>query len=173
MYRSPGLHLDFFSKDVFQTKPCMAFDTLMLTDAAIQQGANMKSARLGKLVNWLGIHPQYRHNDSIIGCHNAGNDAAYTMMALLMYAVRWEEIVPGKAEPELPVQRPHNRLEYQRQGRKDNKAVIHGKRAIRKARLFSNGLFSSGNDSLSFPSTPLSNGFRTWFAMMASWARRP
>lgn len=172
MYRSPGLALDFFSKDVFSIKPSLAFDTMMLTDSAIQQGAQMKSAKLGKLVNWLGVHPQYRHDDSIIGCHNAGNDAAYTMMALLLYAVRWEEIVPGKVEPEPSVQRPSLHVRRRSSAYKNNTVVIFGKRAVRKARLIVNEVLSSQKGSR-FSSDPLTTGPRSWFAMMASWARRP
>jgi hypothetical protein len=102
LYRSPGLRIDLFSKEVFPTRPSMIFDTLMLTDAAIQRDAEARSAKLGRVVNWLGAHPQYKHNDSVIGTHNAGNDAAYTMMALLMYAVRWEQVVPSGNAPLFP-----------------------------------------------------------------------
>lgn len=172
MYRSPGLHMDFFSKDVFLTKPSMAFDTLMLTDAAIQQGATMTSAKLGKLVNWLGVHPQYRHNDTIIGCHNAGNDAAYTMMALLMYAVRWEEIVPRKTETKQLLHRPTMRRKHHKTTFKGNKAVAFGKRAVLKSRQISNGLLSLDKDSQEPTPLSLSMNFRSWFANMASWARR-
>lgn len=177
MYRSPDLHLDFFSKDVFLTKPSMAFDTLMLTDAAIQQGAEMTSAKLGKLVNWLGVHPQYRYNDSLIGCHNAGNDAAYTMMALLMYAVRWEEIVPGKtlpsgAEPQQQTPGRGLRMVRQRSACKIDQAVISGNRVAHKARLFSNELSPLTKESQLFTPITMNKGFRSWFAMMASWARR-
>jgi hypothetical protein len=97
MRHSPGLELDLFSQEAFPTKPTMAFDTWMFTDTAIQQGVAIPSAKLGRLASWLGIPEQYRQdNGSSIGCHNAGNDAAYTMMALLIYAVRWESIIFGK-----------------------------------------------------------------------------
>jgi hypothetical protein len=99
LYRSPSLALDLLSTDVFLTKPTTVFDTFMLTVAAKQQGANIRQRRLGWLVNWLGVHPRYRRYNAVIGCHNAGNDAAYTMMALLMYAIRWDQIVPGKIVP--------------------------------------------------------------------------
>jgi len=96
LYRSPGLELDFLGTDVFLTKPTTVFDTFMLTVAANKHGAEIRWRELGRLVNRLGVHPQYRHFESVIGCHNAGNDAAYAMMALLMYAIRWEEIVPRR-----------------------------------------------------------------------------
>jgi hypothetical protein len=95
--QSPGFELDLFGSEAFLTKPTIAFDTWMFTDTAIQQGVVIPSARLGRLATWLGIPVQYRQdNGNSIGCHNAGNDAAYTMMALLIYAVRWETIIFGK-----------------------------------------------------------------------------
>ena len=97
LYRSPHLELDFLGTDVFLTKPATVFDTFMLTVAANKQGAKIRWRQLGWLVNWLGVHPRYRRFDSVVNCHNAGNDAAYAMMALLMYAIRWEEIVPSNA----------------------------------------------------------------------------
>lgn len=97
MRYSPGLELDLFGEEAFLKKPAMSFDTWMLADTAIQQGVVIPSAKLGRLASWLGIPKQYRQdNGSSIGCHNAGNDAAYTMMALLIFAVRWESIVFGK-----------------------------------------------------------------------------
>jgi len=55
--------------------------------------------KLGKLVNWLGVPSQFRSGSTVVGCHNAGNDAAYTMMALLIMAVNWEHIrSPGYGE---------------------------------------------------------------------------
>ncbi|KAK5126166.1 hypothetical protein LTR08_005018 [Meristemomyces frigidus] len=73
------------------------FDTVALAARASHLGARFPSKRLGPLVRSLGVHPQY-HNQlknelTVIGTHNASNDAAYTMMALLLFAVRWGEIV--------------------------------------------------------------------------------
>jgi hypothetical protein len=97
MRTSPGLELDLFGREAFLSKPTTVFDTWVLTDTAIRQGAAIPSAKLGRLVAWLGIDQKYRQdNGSSIGCHNAGNDSAYTMMALLIYAVRWETITFGK-----------------------------------------------------------------------------
>lgn len=169
LYRSPGLELDFFSKDVFLTKPTMAFDTLMLTDAAIQSGAGMKSAKLGKLVNWLGVHPQYRHNDTIIGCHNAGNDAAYTMMALLMFAVRWEHVVPGNIVPPSPDDQA-SILKHQDRASQDNMTMVLGKRAMRKARSLSKAFLASGMNRHSATSNA---SWRSWSRSLLGWHRRP
>lgn len=96
---SPGLELDFRTKEMFLTRPTMAFDTARLTVNATQQGARIRSAKLGELVNRIGVHPQYEDRDTVFGVHNAGNDTAYTMMALLLYAVRWEQLVPGEIKP--------------------------------------------------------------------------
>lgn len=135
LYRSPGLELDLFSQEVFLTKPAMAFDTLMLTDTAIQQGAAMKSAKLGRLASWLGIHHQYQQDGSSIGCHNAGNDAAYTMMALLIYAVRWENIVPGEIVPLSSEELDNTRaLRSAANERKRNESFSFGDMVMDKAR---------------------------------------
>lgn len=94
---SPGLEMDLLSHEAFLTNPTMQFDTWFLTETAIREGAEVPSAELGRLASWLGIPQKYRKdNGSSIGCHNAGNDAAYTMMALLIYAVRWESVVLGE-----------------------------------------------------------------------------
>jgi len=97
-----SMELDLCSKETFLTTPTMVFDTFMLSHDAIQQGAEVTSSRLGKLVCWLGIPEQYQQDGLCIGWHNAGNDAAYTMMALLIYAVHYERIITGKAVPISP-----------------------------------------------------------------------
>lgn len=176
LFRSPGLKLDLFSKDVFITKPDMAFDTLMLTDAAIQQGADIRSARLGKLVNWLGVHPQYRHNDTIIGVHNAGNDAAYTLMALLMYAVRWEQIVPGEIVPasaeELTKQRELRAKKYENT-MEDRATQILGKRLMRKARALSKETTISERNKGLQTVSPEDLFWHFWLRKLQWWLRRP
>lgn len=132
---SPGLDLDLTSEDVFSTKPIMTFDTYMLASAAIEQGARIWSLKLGQMVNWLGLDHQYRLLYGAKACHNAGNDAAYTMMALLLYAVRWEQIVTG----EMPCH--HEEAMRQRRLRSKNRdsrsqdttPVLLNRRARRKA----------------------------------------
>lgn len=96
LHRTPALHLNLLSPATLPTKPSRVFDTLLLADAAMQRGAALGSAKLGRLANRLGVHPQYRAGDAVIGSHNAGNDAAYAMMVAVLFAVRWEEIVPGE-----------------------------------------------------------------------------
>ena len=110
LYESPGLALDFLGTDVFLMKPTTVFDTFMLAVAAKKQGAKIRERGLGFLVNWLGVHRRYQLYNSVKGCHNAGNDAAYTMMALLMYAIRWEKIVSGKREPRHEKSKPQREL---------------------------------------------------------------
>lgn len=99
LYQAPSLELDFLSTGVFRMKPTTVFDTFMLTVAAKQQGAKIRSRALGWLVNWLGVHRRYRCFGSVKGCDNAGNDAAYTMMALLKFALRWDRIVSRRKVP--------------------------------------------------------------------------
>jgi len=97
----------------------------------------MNSAKLGKLVNWLGIHHQYQQDGSSIGCHNAGNDAAYTMMALLIYAVRWESLVPGKIFPMSPGELENRHALHsvaKRRTLEQNEALSFGKVIMHKAR---------------------------------------
>lgn len=176
LYRSPGLKLDMFSKDVFITKPAMAFDTLLLTDAAIQQGAEVRSARLGKLVNWLGVHPQYRHNDSIIGVHNAGNDAAYTLMALLMYAVRWEHIVPGEIVPHSPEELTRQRqlrAEKHKTAMEDRATQILGKRLMRRARALSQEIATTRSDRSLQIMTTKDAFWYFWLRKLIGWLRQP
>lgn len=127
LYRSPGLELDFLGTDVFLTKPTTVFDTFMLTVAANKQGAKIRWRGLGWLVNWLGVHPQYRQFDSVIGCHNAGNDAAYAMMALLMYAIRWEKIVPRDNVP-LPAEGTKRQPDLLSESHGSTLAELHSRR---------------------------------------------
>lgn len=99
LYQSPDLKLNFLGTDVFRMKPTTVFDTFMLAVTAKQQGAKTRWRALGWLVNWLGVQRRYRSFGSVKGCHNAGNDAAYTMTAILMFALRWDKIVPCRKVP--------------------------------------------------------------------------
>jgi len=176
LYRSPGLELDLCSKDVFLTKPAMVFDTFMLTDDAIRQGAEIKSARLGRLVSWLGVHPQYKQNDSVLNCHNAGNDAAYTMMALLMYAMRWEKIVPGEVVPLSPGEAMRKgELHLRRGGRKskDDLSVAAEEHHPHKARLLPRYVARSGTGQ-SLQVMPAESTFwQFWLHKLTGWLRQP
>ena len=75
------------------------FDTYALADQAKFAGAHMPGKKLGQLAHWLGVEEKYKRPasyrepaGSVIGTHNAGNDATYTMMVLVLFAVRWPEI---------------------------------------------------------------------------------
>ncbi|EMC94574.1 hypothetical protein BAUCODRAFT_158151 [Baudoinia panamericana UAMH 10762] len=75
------------------------FETLAFSDWIRQRGIDLPSARLGPVARWLGVDPRY-HNPlklDVRGVHNASNDAAYTMMVLLLYALKWHEILQGTA----------------------------------------------------------------------------
>lgn len=85
------------------------FDTLSFTMLAKRLGAMMPSGRLGMVVRQLGVDPQYVDptSNSVIGTHNASNDAAYTMMVLLLYVLKWDELAVleptrlAEAKPEM------------------------------------------------------------------------
>ncbi|KAK0255359.1 hypothetical protein LTS09_009747 [Friedmanniomyces endolithicus] len=75
------------------------FDTLALTQNARKLGAQFPSAKLGFVARLIGVDPEYWEGSSVIGAHNASNDAAYTMMVLLLHAIRGESLVkPGALE---------------------------------------------------------------------------
>lgn len=81
---TPGLNIDFLQPniDTFHVK-CL-LDTLDLADEAHAYGLHLPRKRLGNLVNQLGIPPEYLNaNNGAKGVHNASNDAAYTMLAML------------------------------------------------------------------------------------------
>ncbi|KAK1053205.1 hypothetical protein LTR74_016350 [Friedmanniomyces endolithicus] len=69
------------------------FDTLALTQQARKLGAQFPSAKLGFVARLIGVDPEYWEGSSVIGAHNASNDAAYTMMVLLLHAIRGESLV--------------------------------------------------------------------------------
>lgn len=66
-----------------------------------------KSKRLGSIVRLLGLAPEYHTSDAsgkqelmgkldgVQGVHNAQNDAAYTMIALLLFILRRDELMGG------------------------------------------------------------------------------
>jgi hypothetical protein len=70
------------------------FDVLALSERAQSLGAYIPRARLGSVVRRIGSDPLYHAPaDKVKGVHNAGNDAAYTLMALLLYAKGWEDVL--------------------------------------------------------------------------------
>ncbi|KAK5115084.1 hypothetical protein LTR62_001781 [Meristemomyces frigidus] len=85
------------------------FDIYALTTLARSLGSPIPSGKLGYIAKFLGVDPVYwdTAKQSVRGTHNANNDAAYTMMALLLYAVRWKEVIslaaPAHMEPVTPM----------------------------------------------------------------------
>ncbi|CAK3885785.1 hypothetical protein DOTSEDRAFT_76908 [Lecanosticta acicola] len=69
------------------------FDTLAIGKHAKKAGARLPALNLSAMVRALGIEEKYWNGGGIVGWHNASNDAAYTMAALLLFAVRWEDII--------------------------------------------------------------------------------
>jgi hypothetical protein len=154
----------------------MVFDTFMLTDSAIRQGAEIKSARLGRLVSWLGVHPQYKQNDIVLGCHNAGNDAAYTMMTLLMYAMRWEKFVPGEVVPLSPEEAMRKGESHLRRGdrtSKDDFSVAAEEHHPRKARLSPRDSARSRTGQSLQVMAAGSTFWQFWLHKLTGWLRQP
>ncbi|KAK5698458.1 hypothetical protein LTR17_023633 [Elasticomyces elasticus] len=81
-------------------------DTLALTQSARKLGAELPSAQLGHVARALGVDPQYWDGSTVKGTHNASNDAAYTMMVLLLHAVRGDDLVKAGGLEQVPVERP-------------------------------------------------------------------
>lgn len=81
--QSPGLATDLL--DI--SRPGQAvFDTFTLATAAEREGAHLPRKSLSGLARSLKVDPRYcDETGSIRGWHNASNDAAYTMMLLLLY----------------------------------------------------------------------------------------
>ncbi|KAH9845935.1 hypothetical protein Tdes44962_MAKER00146 [Teratosphaeria destructans] len=54
------------------------------------------TARLGEVAKWLGVHPKYWDGSTLRGVHNAVNDAAYTLMALLLQGLKLPDLISGR-----------------------------------------------------------------------------
>lgn len=70
------------------------FDTLSLATQARDRGAYLPRMALGPLARSLGVPSEYHSPlaGELLGTHNASNDAAYSMMAMLLLAVRWNNL---------------------------------------------------------------------------------
>lgn len=84
-----GLHLDILNPFITGIHVATIFDT-----AALAAGAGIPDdkKRLGYLLRYLGVEEKYWEDEVVRGWHCAGNDAAYALMALLMFAIRREEL---------------------------------------------------------------------------------
>ncbi|PPJ50030.1 hypothetical protein CBER1_06799 [Cercospora berteroae] len=88
------------------------FDTYHLARHTKVQGMKYESFKLAAIAYRLGIEKKYRLTKDdgsvagvgakLVGVHNAGNDAAYALMALLLFGLRWQDVVKrevgGKVE---------------------------------------------------------------------------
>lgn len=75
------------------------YDTLALGGMARKLGACLPSIRLGRLARSLEVDPKYWLANDVVGTHNASNDAAYTMMVMLLFAVRWDTLAEDLVMP--------------------------------------------------------------------------
>ncbi|KAK6431918.1 hypothetical protein LTR95_011918 [Oleoguttula sp. CCFEE 5521] len=93
--KDPHIQLDLLDSAQRGLSIATTFDTLDLAHLATEQGARISSKKLGRLVAGLGVDPVFlRQHDpgDVKGTHNASNDAAYTMTALLLFALRWDSL---------------------------------------------------------------------------------
>ncbi|CAK1357815.1 hypothetical protein CB0940_07501 [Cercospora beticola] len=83
------------------------FDTYYLARHTKVQGMKYESLKLAGIAYRLGIEKKYRLTKDdgsvdgigakLVGAHNAGNDAAYALMALLLFGLRWQDVVKREA----------------------------------------------------------------------------
>lgn len=85
LHLCPKLRLDVLEPKTMGITFDDVFDTYHFSFLAERRGAVVPHRKLGQLVQWLGQR-------DVKGLHNAGNDAAYTMIAVLLFAVRWPEL---------------------------------------------------------------------------------
>ncbi|OQO02293.1 hypothetical protein B0A48_11847 [Cryoendolithus antarcticus] len=93
--KDPYIQLDLLDTAQTGLPVATTFDTLDLAHLATEQGARIPSKKLGRLVPRLGVNPVFlRQHDpvNVKGTHNASNDSAYTMIALLLFALRWDRL---------------------------------------------------------------------------------
>ena len=96
--RGAGVRLDLSDSAMTGLRFTKVFDTLLFSEMIKQRGAALPTAKLGWVTRYLGVDPQYVDPNvpgTVIGTHNASNDAAYTMMALCFYGLRWNELSHG------------------------------------------------------------------------------
>lgn len=87
----PGLRLDL-RQHGFET--ATVIDTFEIACHAQALGLlRLQRARLGNLVRNLGIEAKHWAKSSgVLGTHNASNDAAYSLIALLLFASKWHRL---------------------------------------------------------------------------------
>lgn len=68
------------------------FDTHILGQLARRQGHPFLSMSLASIARGVGIEKRYHLGTGLAACHNASNDAAYTLLTLLTLALRWKDL---------------------------------------------------------------------------------
>lgn len=86
--RTPDLELDLLNPNETEVNVITSFDTYSLARAAQHSGAVIPSFSLSGVAKAAYINPRYIEWGHLAGWHNASNDAAYTMMALLLFLAR-------------------------------------------------------------------------------------
>lgn len=109
--KSHTVKIDFSAGDTADFSFDRTFDTSLFATEAKRNGVHLPNGQLGPLAQTLGVDSRFRTGHTVIGTHNASNDAAYAMMVMLLFAVRWNELpslypVKGaKGEPRITADR--------------------------------------------------------------------
>lgn len=122
--RGPNLRIDLSDGSNSDFNFDRVYDTNMLSLVARSRGALFRGMSLGVLAQRLGVDAQYWSGSTVRGVHNASNDAAYTMMVMLLFAVRWDELptalmslpsgfpAPVQARQVVPREKTQGRLSF-------------------------------------------------------------
>lgn len=95
--RSPQVCLDLSHEPGANFKFDNVYDTVKLAGAAKANGVQFGGMSLGRLARSLGVDARYWAGQSVVGTHNASNDASYTMMVMLLLVVRWPKLAEDPA----------------------------------------------------------------------------
>ena len=89
---SPTVRINFSNGDNADFSFDRVFDTASFATEAKRNGVHLPNSQLGPLAQRLGVDSRFRTGNTVLGTHNASNDAAYAMMVMLLFAVRWNEL---------------------------------------------------------------------------------
>ncbi|TKA27543.1 hypothetical protein B0A50_04373 [Salinomyces thailandicus] len=95
--RGPGLRLELSNPTQVPFRFTQILDTHTFSSAVKRRRDDLQSLKLGSVVRYLGVDPQYfipdaEGSQTVVGTHNASNDAAYTMMALCLFGLQWKRV---------------------------------------------------------------------------------
>lgn len=140
MKRNSELRLDLSNGPNADFAFDTVFDTQHLAMAARQNGMHLPVMQLGHLAHRLGVDSRFHSGMTVRDTHNASNDAAYTMMVMLLIAVRWNDLPSALPMPTHaatpPPQRPLvTKRSIENRTRRQRKAQLEQERAKLKSDL--------------------------------------